>query len=146
MNRNELVKEIASKLKRIRASLNYSRVKMARAINAGQTTYYRNEAGRTSPDLWNYYKIATTLGVSLDWLICNRGEMIYKEKEKVQTKPVPEPEPAEINEELREDIQEMLEHMEKIPLLRYRILEQFHSFKVDHKTVVEEVMRPSSTS
>ncbi len=137
MERNELVNEIADKLKKIRASLNYSRVRMARAIRAGQTTYNRNESGDTSPNLMNLYEIATTFGVSLDWLICNRGKMNYQEKEKVQA----EPGPGEVNEELREDIKEMLDHMEKIPLLRYKILEQFHTFKEERKTMVEEAMK-----
>lgn len=144
MNRNELVKVIAGKLKKLRVSRNYSRAKMARVINAGETTYTRNEDGKTSPNLINLYNIATTFGVSLDWLICNRGEMIYKKNEKneiVQAEPVPEPEPGEVNEELRKDIKEMLEHMEKIPLLRYKILEQFHTFKVERKAMVEEAMK-----
>jgi hypothetical protein len=47
----------------------------------------------------------------------------------------------EISEELRKDVTELLEHMDKIPLLRYEVLVLFHNFKEGYKDMVHSAMR-----
>ncbi|MCU0289068.1 MAG: hypothetical protein MUF15_22070 [Acidobacteria bacterium] len=42
---------------------------------------------------------------------------------------------------LAEDLKEFIDHMEKIPLLRYKMLEQFHQFKEEHPLMVEKAMK-----
>lgn len=149
MTRIELVKLISERLIRIRESFKYSRSQMAGAIGSTESSYYKNEIAKTSPDLVNYYSIAQAFNVSLDWLIVGRGEMFYKE-----TAPAPEPgarpkstrvkgsrdQPALMGEGLRQDVKELLDHMEHIPMLRYEVLSMFQHFKANNKEMVAEIM------
>jgi hypothetical protein len=61
-------------------------------------------------------KIRETLGVSLDWLILDKGPMFYKEKDYNNTLAALPPE-----------IQELVTEMEQVPVLKYEILLNFHA-------------------
>lgn len=150
MTRNELVKLISKRLMRIREYFKYSRAQMAGAMGSSESSYYKNEIAKTSPDIVNYYSIAQTFNVSLDWLIVGRGEMFYQEPEPMQKQgPVPKPpieespreEPALMGEGLRQDVKELLDHMEHIPMLRYEVLSMFQHFKTNNKELVAETMK-----
>jgi hypothetical protein len=86
-----------------------------------------------------------------------KGPMYYKEKEEI-----PEEKPVEKEEEIQkeieevrvpavekestgetwpEEIRELLDHMECIPLLRYELLAYFYKFKEEHKEMVVEAMK-----
>ncbi len=134
MNRKELVQEIAARLKKMRLYFGSSGPKIANRLRIGKTSYYRNELGHTSPDLWTYFLLGRELGVSLDWLILNQGEMLYK-KEAGTKESTPD------RDNLEPDVIELLEHMRKIPLLHYDILTRFHQFKEEHGSIVEREMK-----
>lgn len=143
MNRKELVEEISIRMRTLRKAFRYSRKVMANKLGASESSIYKTEKGKNSPDLWSYYGLAKTLNVSLDWIIAGKGEMMYKEPPaKVEPEPVEsvaEPAPGEIA--LRTDISELLEHMDRIPLLRYKVLTMFHEFKDEKKEMVSEAMK-----
>jgi hypothetical protein len=40
----------------------------------------------------------------------------------------------------REEIKDLLEHMNRIPLLRHEVLVYFYKFKAEHKDIVVEGM------
>lgn len=162
MKRKELVIDVAHKLRTVRLSQNLTVSQMAGRLALHPSTYKRNEKSKTSPDLLSLYTLAERMDVSLDWLICDRGEMLYTEKEEIKEE-IPQPEPApdtgeltgaeeapEIPEEpeeeeieqspdpQREDVREVLEAMEQIPLLRYEVLVLYHKFKKENKEMFTE--------
>jgi transcriptional regulator with XRE-family HTH domain len=144
MTRKELVKLISKRLIRIREYLKYSRAQMAGAMGSSESSYYKNEIAKTSPDIVNYYSIARTFNVSLDWLIVGRGDMFYQEPEPMPNPPIegsPREEPALMGEGLRQDVKELLDHMEHIPMLRYEVLSMFQHFKANNKELVAETMK-----
>ena len=63
--------------------------------------------------------LGNTLNVSLDWLICDKGTMFYKEEEERQTpaaekEPVPEMDETAIDNTLFNDITIILKYMDNL--------------------------------
>ena len=140
MTRKELVQLISQRLLQIRNSLKYSRSQMARAMHSSESSYYKNEKAKTSPDLLNYHAISKAFNVSLDWLIAGRGEMFYQEPQSALPAES-EQHPALMDEDLRRDVKELLVHMEHIPMLRYEVLAMFQHFKANNKELVAESVK-----
>jgi len=120
-------------------------------LGIARSSYIRNENGKTCPALHSMRVLANSLDISLDWFICEKGPMLYREKEAGQAAAQPDkPEviPAapeevseakpirEIPEPLPEEIRELVECMQRIPLLRYEMLAAFYLFKEQHKKLL----------
>lgn len=146
MKRKELVEVIAQRMMAVRKAFRLSRRKMAYKLNSSESSIYKNEKAHTSPNLTSYYALARKLNVSLDWMIAGKGEMFYKEPSPQPELQTEEPEQSVEkidpgDQALRNDVAELLEHMEHIPLLRYKVLTLFHEFKRDNKDLVAETMK-----
>jgi transcriptional regulator with XRE-family HTH domain len=127
MDKNSLLKEIGYKLKKLREQLRYRSSEMADGLGAERTGYSKYEQGKTPPKLIVLYRLAEKFDVSLDWLIRGKGPMYYKQKETKE----PDARPAHTDE-----INELLDHMEKIPLLHHEVLAFFLKFKEKNKDMV----------
>lgn len=146
MNMKDLTKEVAYKMRKIRQSLKCSNSQMAAKLGVERSTYNRNEEGRTLPGISTLLKLGNYYDISLDWLLRNKGPMYCKEKivEKEKEVKIEEPKPdpfAKVLETLGDEAKELLEHMERIPLLRYEVLVLFHKFKEERKEMVERAMK-----
>ncbi len=135
MDKKTIMREIGYKLKKLRESLRYRIFEMADYLGNERTSYTRYELGQTPPKLMTLYKVAEKFDISLDWLIRNKGPMYFKQKQGNQTEPPPTPADAP-----PDDIKELLDHMQDIPLLRYEVLTMFHKFKEKNKDMVEQAM------
>jgi transcriptional regulator with XRE-family HTH domain len=112
---------------------------MGDTMGVTKSTYARNERGETAPGLWSLFTLATKYNVSLDWLICRRGEPFYKSPEKVQADARDETAEKDSKKEkakksvftgeLEKDLKDLIEHMETSPRIRYEILTLFHKIK-----------------
>ncbi len=144
MNRKDLLKTIGYKLSKIREGLRYSGPTMASYFGTKRSTYLRNEKGETCPDIWTMRLLGDKFNVSLDWLICDKGPMYYRDKEQKQADAVSEAEKpaaaAELQESAPEDVRELLEHIKRIPLLRHEIMVSFYKFKEEYKDMVAAAM------
>ncbi len=132
MDKKTLMRHISQKLRTIREPLRYSQREMADRLGIYRASYSRHESGETMPMVTTLYKLGDIFNISLDWLIQDKGPMYYKEK----TEPN-----GEISKELRKDVNELLEHMDKISLLRYEVLVLFYKFKEEHKDMVHAAMK-----
>lgn len=162
MKRKELVIDVAHKLRKVRISQNLTASQMAEKLALHPSTYKRNEKNETSPDILSLFNLGNKMNVSLDWLICDKGEMIYKEKVEIEEE-IPQPEPVlepgelpgaqevleipenpeeekteQLPDPLRQDVRELVEAMEQIPLLRYEVLVLYHKFKLGNKELFAE--------
>ncbi|NIM10991.1 MAG: helix-turn-helix domain-containing protein [Candidatus Aminicenantes bacterium] len=150
MNRAKIVNEIGLRLRKIRKSLNYTQEKMGSFLGVARPSYDRYERGEVFPGPIALTVLSNTFKVSLDWLIANKGSMIYSEKvepeENVQ-QPEEKAQPQEKTaaDVVTADVKELLAHMERIPLLRYEILTMFHKFKLKNKELVESAMKDTDT-
>ncbi len=122
MNRKPILHDIALRLKKIRDTLGFSPVDMSNHLGTYRSNYYKYENAKSFPHFMVLSKLGNNLGVSLDWLILDKGPMFYKEKDYNNTLAA-----------LPTDIQELVEQMEQVPLLKYEILLSFHKFKESHK-------------
>jgi len=120
----EAQKEIGPRFRKIRLDLGYTQEQMAAHFKMKRPGYRRYEGGETFPGVQALKMLADNFNVSLEWLIRGEGPM-YRQEEKVQT-------PAPEFEDVKQDIRELVVQMEKVPLLRFKILSFFHQFKIDH--------------
>jgi len=149
MKRKDLLKEIGYKLKKARRALKYSAGFMISSLQLVPSSYYRNENGKTCPDIMSLQILGREFGISLDWLVCDKGPMFYKEKDREESQEeIPEAAEKEPLQDpldtLPDEIKELVKHMERIPLLRYEILASFHRFKGEYKETVSEAMTPGT--
>lgn len=124
--KRKLRKDLGQRLGQLRETLELSRNKVAGMLNVHRGSLQRNEEGKALPEISTLFKLSETFDVSMDWLFFNKGPMFYKQK----TAEEKEREQNPINA-LPEEYRELLEHMEKLPVLRYEILLQFRRFLQD---------------
>jgi transcriptional regulator with XRE-family HTH domain len=141
MDIKSLKSAVSTRLIELRQSLHYSTRKMGEYFNVSETTYHRYEQGKMLPGFPGLYSAAEKLGISLDWLVCSKGSVYYKDIEKKDQ--------VEVKKETlqdflpgasQEEIKDLLEHMNRIPLLRHEVLVYFYKFKAEHKDIVNEGM------
>ncbi len=126
--KGELRKGLGQRLVKLRNTLNISRVGMAKKLDRSRTTYFRNEDGVCFPEFSVLFELSEKFDVSIDWLLCNRGPMFYKQKESEQ---IPPPDPMENHDcmdSLKDEYRELITYMEKLPVLRYEILLNFRKY------------------
>jgi transcriptional regulator with XRE-family HTH domain len=131
--RQTLLKEMSTRLKEIREALKYSRPQMAVHLGVSPQTYAKYEYGSFMPGHRALHVLVNALDVSLNWLIAGKGTMFLSQ-----------PEPAEVERGakpgtagLEEDIGALLDHMDRIPLLRYEVLRFFYKFKLEYPDLPE---------
>lgn len=153
----DLRKTIGYRLKELRQLLNFTQEKMAVYFGLKRTSYSKYEVGEISPNYLVLEKLGNDFDVSLDWLICGKGPMFFKEKmaeETANTQPeegikqveneVPQipqsPRQEQEEKPFSREHRELVEHMEKIPLLHYEVMGFYHRFKIDNKELVETAL------
>jgi len=153
MYMKDLTKDVGIKMRNLRKSLKLSNSRMATRLNVSRGTYNRNEEGKSMPGVATLIKLNKDYNISLEWLLLNRGPMYYREEppesekeelpvEEIKEEEPPEPHPAiKLLESLGSESEELLEHMDRIPLLRHKVMVLFHTFKEDRKEMVERTMR-----
>ena len=119
--KRKLRKEIGARLGQLRETLEMSGNKMASMIAIDRSALLRNEVGQYFPEYSTLVKLSSVFGVSLDWLLVNKGPMYYNEKI------------VELGDKsnkivIREEYRDLLNNMEKYPVLRYEVLLQFQKF------------------
>ncbi|NIM13976.1 MAG: helix-turn-helix domain-containing protein [Candidatus Aminicenantes bacterium] len=142
---------IGKRLRLLRKQLNYSAQEMAARLGLNYNSYYKNENSETYPGINTLYQLSEAHDISIDWLMFGKGPMYCQEKGR-------EKELAELGKELelmreklreqeekagirfRPELQELLEHMERIPLLYHEVLVYFQRFKVENSELVEASM------
>lgn len=139
MSINEFAKALGDKLEKVRKINRITVTNMAAALNINRITYVRNSIGRATPNIYTVYNLGKRFEISLDWFLLDEEPMLRSEKtaEKIVEAVPPPPQTPP----LLPDIQELLDHMDKIPLLRHEILAQFYRFKENHQTMVEKAMK-----
>lgn len=137
MDKKALRREITFRFKQMREALMCSQEKMAAHLGMVRGSYSKYENGYALPNLHTLNVLSTGFDVSLDWLISDKGPMFYTEKTMLVRK-------ADL-ENVMDDVKELLESMERIPLLRYEVLSFFQKFKLDYKELVESSEDDSKT-
>ncbi len=139
MRKNSYAKKLSFKLKQIRQANNMSISDMANRLNLHWASYDRNENEHSIPGIYTLCALGSNFDISLDWFVLDKGPMYYMEKSESKTSA----KDTAGSLSFTEDVKELLEHMGKIPLLRFEVLSQFYRFKEEHKELVERAMNPT---
>lgn len=113
---------IGERLRMVRRHLNYTRKEMATVLGVQPSGYYKNEAGETYPGRGTFFRLQRDYGISMDWLLSNKGPMFYKQKPQEKEK-----EPA--LEDRVPEVRELLDHMDGDPQLKHEILAYFFKYR-----------------
>jgi len=139
MRKKDISIEISSKLKTLRETHGFSHVEMAKKLKVRRENYVRNETGETTPSIFTLVTLANVFNISIDWLILDRGTMFFTGKEEKEvTTPVKD---TAGDNSWPGEIQELLQYMDKIPLLCHEILSHFYRFKEDHRELIERSLQ-----
>jgi transcriptional regulator with XRE-family HTH domain len=162
----DLRKTVGFRLKDLRKSLAFNQEKMAAFFGLKRTSYSKYETGEVSPNYLVLEKLGNSFDASLDWLVCGKGPMFFKEKTTGENTNIQEEEGLDQGEKevppvlqppqvLRQapaespfgrEHRELVEHMEKIPLLHYEVMAFYHRFKIDNKELVEAALSLDTSS
>jgi transcriptional regulator with XRE-family HTH domain len=134
MTRKEIASSLGLKLKQIQEIFNKSGAQMAEILYCDRVSYFRNEKGQNIPNIFTIYNLATQLDISLNWFLLDEGPMYIREIASVK-------DVESVSRPLTEDLKELFEHMERLPLLRHDILLRFQQFKEEHPLMVEKAMK-----
>jgi transcriptional regulator with XRE-family HTH domain len=128
MDKKKLLKKIGSKLLRIREPYHFSNREMAERLGVDRSSYCRYENGESPPNITVLYRLGKEHGISLDWLILDRGPRRYEEKGKEDRGGAVEVN-ANVMEISNADVREMVRQLEQDPRLRYEILLHYFNQK-----------------
>ncbi|MCP5050213.1 MAG: helix-turn-helix transcriptional regulator, partial [bacterium] len=115
--RNKLeTAKTADRFMEIRRRFGVSQGQMAIKLGLTRTTYTRYETGEILPGRLTLINLAKLYNISLDWLLLNKGPMLYKEKEEAR---VEQKKTDVVNKKqlewVRNEAEEMLKYMAKYP-------------------------------
>ncbi len=140
LHKLEFLEIVGRQMLKLRKHLNYSCGEMSRKLGLSGSGYYKNENGITFPRVDTLDLLQRDFDISMDWLIFNKGPMLYGERH-----PEKRDEKEFLNlEKLSSHVRELLEYMERDPLLQHEVLVHFYKYKErkGHQgSVSEEVTR-----
>jgi transcriptional regulator with XRE-family HTH domain len=137
--KEELRKEIGSRMRRIRKSLGYTQEKIVEFFDIGRANYSRIEKGEVWPGHCILYTLRMKFNISLDWVIANTDKMYIREGEKkVHDK-------ADSNTYSKE-IRELLYYIEKVPMIKHAILSYFLEYKGKNKEIIDRILNKDEAS
>jgi len=137
--------EVGARLKELRGCLNYSRNEIANRLGITANAFGKNENGNTLPGIPTLRRLSGDLNVSMDWLFFNRGPMVYHEKLSEEEAFSEEEKKAPRIEEVMPDVRELLDHMDKDPLLRHKVLLDFYKYKKENEKPEEPTATESDS-
>jgi transcriptional regulator with XRE-family HTH domain len=128
MNKKNLLRRITQKLEKIRIDLNVSDGNMADQTGVSRTSYARYLKGEMVPGALTLAKFSRAFGISLDWLLLDKGPMYLKEKlqELSSHFETENPNLMEINDE---DTRKLVSEMALDPRFRHEMLLYFYNYK-----------------
>jgi len=133
----ELKKEIGDRMRKIRKTLGFTQEKMVEFFDIGRANYSRIEKGEVWPGVSILHKLRTRFNISLDWLITNSGKMFTREYDKKA-----DDDGADFGE-YKQEVKELLKHIEKIPMVKHAMLSYFLEYKVKNQDIIQRFLSES---
>jgi len=135
--KQQLKKQIGLRVRKVRKALGYTQIQMVAFFDIGRANYSRIEKGEIFPTATILNVLHKEFNVSLDWLISNEGEMFNGERQKKA---------GLKNRQFgkhTEEVNDLLFHMEKLPMLRYAVLSFFIEYKVKNQEIIQRLLEGS---
>ena len=135
--KQQLRKEIGMRMRKIRKALGYTQVQMVSFFDIGRANYSRIEKGEIFPTATILNALLKEFHVSLDWLIAEEGEMFLSHNLKDMIKDLD-------FGKCGEEINDLLFHMEKVPMLRHAVLGFFLEYQQKNQQIIKKILEESS--
>jgi transcriptional regulator with XRE-family HTH domain len=124
---------------------------MARRLGISSAAYYKNETGDTIPNTATLSRMEKEYDISMDWFLFGKGAVYYskerqrvavleKELEAVKKELEQEREKLAAKEkelEVRQELRQLIEYMDRDPLLYHELMAYFERFKRANRESVE---------
>lgn len=136
--KNELKKEIGRKLRRFRKRKGLTQAEIVSYFNIGRANYSRIEKGEVFPNFMVLHALKKKLNLSLDWLIAGEEEIAPGETVNVYE--------WRRREQLNREIAEMLDMMEKAPMVRHAVLSFYLEYRSNNEKIIKMMINESETS
>ncbi len=159
--------EIRERIKKLREKHGYNKHDMADFLGMAPSTYSKYELGLNFFSMHTMRRISGKLDVSIDWLLFGRGAMYIKDNERRQKELEKEVEllkgrleaerkKHEAQRKEREsvpresdsprvsnpEVRELLEVMDRVPMLYHEIMLHFQKFKSENPSLVDSPSVP----
>ena len=136
---------------RVQAVQNYfkfSNLEMSRALGLSREAYRRQQVQRKPPAIHSMSRLDRHYGISIEWILFERGPMLLKERERLHKEEVERAATEAWNEAekkyaplhtdlLADEMKEMEQRMREIPQLRYVVMQAYTNYLVDHPDAVK---------
>ncbi len=138
---NPFKKEIGARIRQLRKHLQLTQVEMVVNFRTGRAHYSRMESGEIFPGPEILKFLREHFNVSLDWLILGKGEMFLDQPlNDVKSGPVRKQIiQAEIPEQEAKEIKELLDFMQKFPMIKHSVLGFYWEYKLKNKNLIDEI-------
>ncbi len=138
--KKELKRDIGQRMRKIRKSLGLTQEQMVSHFDIGRANYSRIEKGEVHPGATILNTLRTKFNVSLDWLISNNGNMFLNDQNETVDK---------IKYDFgqsTEEVEELLDYMYKVPMVRHAILGFFLEYKLKNRKIITDVFEEFDSS
>ncbi|UCH92734.1 MAG: helix-turn-helix transcriptional regulator [Candidatus Aminicenantes bacterium] len=132
--KQQLRKEIGMRIREIRRFLGYTQVQMVSFFDIGRANYSRIEKGEIFPAATILSTLRKEFKVSLDWLITGEGGMFHHQKQKKEEKKSPG------FGEYTEEINDLLFHLQNVPMVRHALLGFFLEYKTKNQHIIRQIL------
>jgi transcriptional regulator with XRE-family HTH domain len=133
MTEFELKKEIGKRVHAVRKKLGLTQQKMVASFNIGRANYSRVETGGVSPNCLVLNALRKVHNISLDWVISGDGEM-FADRDEARN----ERGNNESFGEYTEEVLDLLNCIEHIPMVKHSVLKYFLEYKHAHEELINE--------
>lgn len=138
MRRSEFI-ELGMRLTMIRKKLKMSQRRFAAACGMSNNYLCEVEKGQHQPGYDFLKKIVNRFKVNFNYLTTGEGPMFQAAaapaKEETKTKPA-----GKTGGTDKGEIEKMLWHMERVPVVRHAVLEFFNRYLYDNKVMIEDAL------
>ena len=123
----EELSEFGQRVRKVRKYLRISQKEFAVHLNISNTYLSEIESGKFRPGFEFFLNMVTKFDVNIKYLVTGEGDF-FIDTEKDSKK---------YYGENSEHIEEMLRDFEHIPMVKYAVLEFYHSYKISKKDIIE---------
>lgn len=124
-------KDVAERFKALRELLKKNQAYIAADAGVSQSTVTRTESGELYPNFELLFALHTHYNVNIHWLITGQEEMFNKDKKLTREELICQC--FDIDKHL---VLEMIETMEKSPMVKHTVLGFFTQFKYQHLNLI----------
>jgi len=133
-------REIGLKLMKLREQEGWSQTEMAGRLGVTPSAYHKNEKGENTPCIETLHRLWGKLGISMNWLFFDDGPKYRKDSGGREQELAKEVETLKQERAAaivgKPEVRELLECMERVPMLYHDIMLRFQQFKIDRKELL----------